>query len=169
MDRAYQVLPRQARVDLGAMEIVYICKAHNRKQIHRWTLVFSDTNRLLISDFLTSVLRHEERDNSKKSFVILLCQQHLPMAEIQLYFSTPWSDPTSPNHHCKTQTSTVCVDGRQPNCLPTWSTVNSELILFSKSSNSQDHRFWAWRHSHTSHIFYLGFIMTIVIVISFAR
>ena len=40
---------------------------------------------------------------------------------------------------------------------------------FSKSSNSQDHRFLAWRHSHTRPIFYLGFIMTIAIVISFAR
>ena len=41
--------------------------------------------------------------------------------------------------------------------------------LFSKSSNSQDHCFQAWRHSHSSPISYLGFIMTIVIVISFAH
>ena len=46
------------------------------------------------------------------------------------------------------------------------STPNSS---FSKSSNFQDHRFRAWRHSHSSLIYYLGFIMTIVIVISFAH
>ena len=40
---------------------------------------------------------------------------------------------------------------------------------FSKSSHPQDHRFRAWRHSHSSPISSLGFIMTIVIVISFAR
>ena len=41
--------------------------------------------------------------------------------------------------------------------------------LFSKSSNSQDHLFRTWRHPHSSNIPYLGFIMTMVIVISFAH
>ena len=41
---------------------------------------------------------------------------------------------------------------------------------FSKSSNSQDHLFRPWHHPHSSPIFCLGgFIMTMVIVISFAR
>ena len=49
--------------------------------------------------------------------------------------------------------------------------VQSQLPTdsFSKSSNSQDHRFQAWRHPHSSLITYLEFIMTIVIVISFAH
>ena len=70
--------------------------------------------------------------------------------------------------HSQLPTSTVCLNGRKPNCLSTWPKVNSQLT-FSKSSNSQDHRFRAWRHSHSSFISYLGFIMTIVIAISFAR
>ena len=36
-----------------------------------------------------------------------------------------------------------------------------KILIFS------DHLFWAWRHPHSSHISYLGFIMTMVIVISF--
>ena len=63
-------------------------------------------------------------------------------------------------------------------CLPQLQTTQLSAYMdksqlptdsFWKSSNSQDHRFRAWRHSHSTHISYLGFIMTIVIVISFAR
>ena len=39
----------------------------------------------------------------------------------------------------------------------------------SKSLNSLAHCFQAWYHSHSSLISYLGFIMAIVIIISFAR
>ena len=51
------------------------------------------------------------------------------------------------------------------------SIVHSQLPTdsFSKSSNSQDHHFRAWRHSHSSIISYLVFIMSIVIVLSFAH
>ena len=72
-------------------------------------------------------------------------------------------------HHGRNSTSTVCLNSREPNCLFTWSKVNSQLPFFSKSSNSQDHHFQAWRPSHSSLISYLGFIMTIVIVISFVH
>ena len=49
--------------------------------------------------------------------------------------------------------------------------IHSQLPIdsFSKSSNSLHHRLRAWRHSHSSLISYLGFIMTIVIIISFAH
>ena len=40
---------------------------------------------------------------------------------------------------------------------------------FSKSSNSRDHLFWSWRHPHSRPISCLWFIMTMVIVISFAH
>ena len=40
---------------------------------------------------------------------------------------------------------------------------------FSKSSNSQGHLFWARRHPHSSPNSRLGFIMTMLIVISFAH
>ena len=64
----------------------------------------------------------------------------LPTAWSDPKFSTPWSDP---NFNClpkwqRTQLSAYIVQ----NQLPTTS--------FSKSSNSQDHRFRAWRHSHSS-------------------
>ena len=40
---------------------------------------------------------------------------------------------------------------------------------FSKSSKFSAHLIWAWRHPHSNPISCLGFIMTIVIVISFVR
>ena len=79
-------------------------------------------------------------------------------------FTTSLSDPTS-HHHGGTPTSTVCLNGRQPNCLPTSSTVNSQLTLFQ---NLQILRTIASGHD-SRHISYLGFIMTIVIFISFAH
>ena len=64
--------------------------------------------------------------------------------------------------------NSLCHNGRDKiiSCL-----AHSQLQTdsFSKSSNSRDHRFRAWHHSHSSPIFYLRFIMTIVIVISFAH
>ena len=39
--------------------------------------------------------------------------------------------PTS-QHHGRTPTSSVCLNDRQPNCLPTWSTVNSQMTHFQK-------------------------------------
>ena len=64
------------------------------------------------------------------------------------------------------------------NCLPQWQTTQLSVYISqsqlptdysSKSSNSRDHRFWAWRHTHSSPNSYLRFIMTIVIVKSFAH
>ena len=87
---------------------------------------------------------------------------------LELNFSTSLSDPTS-HHHGSTPNF---------NCVPQWQTtqlsayiVQSQLLTdsFSKSSNSQDHRFQAWHHSHSSPISYLGFIMTIVIFIFFVH
>ena len=65
--------------------------------------------------------------------------------------------------------STLRLNGRIPNystqwhelnCLPPWSNVTSPTDSFSKSSNSQDHLFRAWRHPHSSLISCLGIIMT---------
>ena len=94
-----------------------------------------------------------------KIFSNILCKQNSQMPGRTPNFSTSWSDS---NFNClpkwqRTQLS------------PTWPKVNLPTDSFSKSSNSQDHRFLAWRHSHSRPVFYLGFIMTIVIVISFAR
>ena len=51
-----------------------------------------------------------------------------------------------------TTSSTLCLNGRELNSLPQWQKLNSQLSTdsFSKSSNSQDHLFWAWRYPHSS-------------------
>ena len=81
------------------------------------------------------------------------------------HFSPSLSDPTS-QHHSQTPTSTVCLNDRQPNCLLSWPKVNLQLSLFQ---NLQILRTIASRHDVIQPISYLGFIMTIVIVISFVR
>ena len=43
------------------------------------------------------------------------------------------------------ENSTLCPNGRELICLPAWS-----YDSFSKSSNSQEHLFRAWRHPHSS-------------------
>ena len=111
---------------------------------------------------MASVLRHEERDtiltmltipNARRilwclrslSVEIRKTQLHLSTAEIHLFASM-----------AETQLSA--------------SMVLSQLSTdsFSKSSNSQDHLFRLWCHPHSSPISCLVFIMTMVIVISFA-
>ena len=77
-----------------------------------------------------------------------------------LNFSTSWSDPNfwtslsdpTCHHHGRTPTSTVCLHGRQPNCLSTYSKVNSQLTLFQ---NLQILRTIASRHDiiHTPTLF----------------
>ena len=55
---------------------------------------------------------------------------------------------------------------RRLNSLPPWSNLN---LLFPKSSNSQDHLFWEWRHPLSGLISSLGVYYEMVIVISFAH
>ena len=59
----------------------------------------------------------------------------------------------------ETDNPTVCL--HSPQSTPNWRVF--KIFKFSA------YLFRAWRHSHSSHISYLGFIMTIVIVISFAH
>ena len=47
--------------------------------------------------------------------------------------------------------------------------ILSPTDVFFKIPKFLAHHFWAWRHSLSSHISYLGFIMTIMIVISSVR
>ena len=75
-------------------------------------------------------------------------------------------------------------NGRKLNCLPPWSNVNLQIHGRTSASghhgrNSTDvifkilkfsaHLFWTRSHSHSSLISCLGFIMAMVIVISFAH
>ena len=115
------------------------------------------------------------------------------ISRYNLNFSTPLSDPTSQHHvrtptsqhhgrtptynhgrtptynHGRTPPSTVCLNARQPNCLPAWSKVNSQLTLFQNLQILRIITSGIWHHSHSSLIFYRGFMMTIVIVRSFAH
>ena len=98
--------------------------------------------------------------NSRNSAIIF----HGPASKSQ----QPGRTPTS-HHYGRNPTSTVCHCGRQPNCLPTSFTVNSQLTLFQ---SLQILGTITSRHDviyTPAPISYLGFIMTIVIVISFAR
>ena len=149
---------------------------HRWKQIHR-QLYCSGTN-AFINFWLRFFDTRRETILKSLSYHTMLTTppnaRHISWSNFN--FSTPWSDPNfstslsdpTSHHHGRTPTSTVCHWGRQPNCLPTPSKVISQLT-FSKSSNSQDYRFWAWRHSHSSPISYRGFIMIIVIVMYFAH
>ena len=128
----------------------------------------SDTNILLLtSDFGSSTRGERQFFRVFRNHTMLTIPQHSAHLVVQSQFfnimfgpnfSQSWLDPNF-------------------NCLPQWQTTQLSVYmarnqlptdLFSKSSNSQDHRFRAWRHSHSSSISYRGFIMTIVIVISFA-
>ena len=94
--------------------------------------------------FLSSVLQHE-RDKILTMLTML-------------------SNPTNMQHILSCLRS-PSVEIRKPNYIFN----GPNPTLNSKSSSSQDHLFQAWRHPHSSRISCLGFIMTMVIVISFAR
>ena len=102
--------------------------------------------------------------NNTTTFGISRGQISISQHHVGPNFSPSWSDPSfspswsDPNFNCLPLRQT-----------PQLSVYMAKLSCFSKSSNSQDYRFRAWCHSHYSPIFYLGFIMIIVIVISFAK
>ena len=102
-------------------------------QIHRRILSFQTQMSLLTSDF--SPWRHKERDTILKS----LCWPHHNVRCI-LWCLRSENPTTSFNG----QNPTLVFYGQNP------------TLVFSKSSNSQDHLFWAWRHPHSSSISSLG-------------
>ena len=56
---------------------------------------------------------------------IIKMQLHGQTSTSQHHGRTPTSQ-----HHGQIPTSTVCLNGRQPNCLPTWPKVNSQMTVF---------------------------------------
>ena len=62
---------------------------------------------------------------------------------------------TSP-HHGRNLTSTVCLNGKTAQLSVYMAKSQLPTDSFSKSSKSQDHRFPAWRHSHSSPNFLPG-------------
>ena len=154
---------------------VYICKPQNTNT--QATPLFRYEPFI---NFLNSVVRHEERQ-FLKVFRIILCKQHV--AGIQLYVPMAGTQRSSSmvqpqNTNClvglqllniifrpQLQLSTSMADNptvclHSPKSTPNWRVFQNPQIL-SLSLR-------AWYHSHSSPISYLGFIMTIVIVISFA-
>ena len=104
---------------------------------------------------------------------ILWCLRSLSVEirKIQPYASTV-ETPTS-QHHGRTpisqhhgRTPTSQHHGRIPTSQYHGRTSTKS---FSKSSKFSAHLFRAWRHPHSSRISCRGFIMTVVIVISFAH
>ena len=142
---------------------VYICKPHNTKQIHRWTLSFQVRTVLFTSDF-GSPTRGERQ--FLKVFRIIQCWQHPNARHISwsnLNFSKPWSEPQLLNilvgpqllntmvwpptsqHPCRTTTSLH----QGQNSTSLHHGCNSTKP-FSKSSKFSAFLFGAWRHPHSS-------------------
>ena len=131
-------------------------------QKRRRTLCFSGTNRLLISDFGSST-RGERHDsyyaNNPQYLAHLVVQSQFLNIMVGPNFSNSWSDP---NFKCLPQWQTT-----QLSAYMAQSQLPTDVIF--KILNFSAHHFRAWRHSHSNPISYQGFIMTIVIVIFFAR
>ena len=117
-------------------------------QIHRWTLSFQIRTGLLISGLRCMVTRRE-RHNSLKPMLTIL---HWPYPNarrilwcLRSQFISAGRDPKN---------STTCLNDRKPNYI--FQRSNTQLPsqrstdVFSKSSNSLDHLFWAWRHQQAS-------------------
>ena len=112
------------------------------------TTVVSDMNRLLI--FYFGSWWHEERDTILTMQIPSQCVTHLVMFKISV------------GRNLKNPTTSF--NGQNPTFA---SMVWSQLTLFPNPQIPQDHLFRAWRHPHSCPIYCLGFIMTMVIVISF--
>ena len=67
---------------------------------------------------------------------------------LRYQFISAGRDPKNLTAAATVENSTLCFNGRNP------------TDVFPKSLNSQDHLFWVWRHSHSSLISCLGFIIT---------
>ena len=141
------------------------------KQRNQYTsgLKYTGTNGLLLtSEFASSTQGERQFLNVFRNCTLLTTPQNSAHLVVQSQFLNTMVglnfSPSWPEHNI--------------NCLPQWQITQLSAYMaqsqlptdsFSKSSNPQDHRFRAWCHSHSSPISYQGFIMTIVIVISFAR
>ena len=104
---------------------------------YRWTLLFQIRMVYYFHDF--SPWRHEERDTILTMLTPPQHAAHLVISKVSV-----GRDPKNPTTSFNSQNPTLA------------SVVQSQLTFFSKSSNSQDHLFWAWSHPHSSPISCLG-------------
>ena len=121
----------------------------------------SGTNGLLASDFGSSTRR--ERHNSYYA-------NHPQRAAHRVMFKISADrDPKTPSTSSTVENNPLCPNGRELNCLPAWSNLNPKLTVFQ---NPQILRTISSEHDviHTPAPFPVwGFIVTMVMVISFAR
>ena len=146
------------------------------------TLLFQVRTVLLISDF--GPWLHEERETQfLKVFANHTIWLH-PNARGTLWclkspFISTGLDSKNLTAAATVDNSNRCLNRQKLNSLPSLSNLiyadnlqkRSPIttVFFAKFSNSLDHLFRAWRHPHSTPISCLGFCMTMVIVISFAR
>ena len=104
---------------------------------------------------LVSVLRHDERDT-----ILSMLTPYPRTAHLVVFKISVGGDPKN---------STLRLSGRIPNYLPTWSNLNSQLTLFQNLRILRTISSW-YDVIYTPATFPVwGFIMTMVIVISFAH
>ena len=70
-----------------------------------------------------------------------------------------WPHPNTRLISCCLRSQFISASRDQKNSTATFN-GRSQLSVFSKSSYSQEHLFWAWRHPHSSPISCRGFIMS---------
>ena len=128
-------------------------KTHMQKQA---ILCCSNSNGLITSDFGYST-QGERHYSFHADHTIWPHKRtvHLVMPKISVG-SGPKNTTTSSILNCMTK-STICLHGPM-------STIK---LLFFKNLQISDQLFQSWRHLHSSPISSIGFIMTVVIVISF--
>ena len=108
--------------DMESMTTVHIhMQKHRRILLFRYGCIYQR---------LSSVLLHEERVKIISYHTMLTSPPTLGTSRGSISISQHhWRTPTS-QHHGRNSNSTDCHWVRQPNCLPTWSKVNSRRTLF---------------------------------------
>ena len=154
--------------------VIHANTKHNRQtQIHRRLRCSGKNVLLLASDFGSSIRGERQFLKVFWNHTMLTTLQHSAHLLVHSQFlntlvgpnfSTSWSDPYFCTSWSDPNFSPSWLDSNF-NCLPQWQTTQLSAYMaqnqlptasFSKSSNSPDHRFRAWRHSHTSTHFLSG-------------
>ena len=147
---------------LYTMRIHMQAKQYKYTSKNRWTLFCSVTNRSLISEFGSSTWGERQffkifHNHTMITTPLKFRISHGPISISQLMVGL--------------QLLTIMVR-LNFNCLPLRQTTQLSAYIvqlsFSKSSNSQDHHFWAWHHPHSSPISHRGPFMTTVTATSSA-
>ena len=138
---------------------VYICK-HRPKYNTRADSVVQVRTVLLTSDFGSST-------QGERHSILTMLTPSQRTAHLVVFKISVGRDPKNLTVAATVENSTLCPNGR--NSIVYLHGPMSTFKSLSKSPNYQDHFFPAWHHPHSRLISCLGFIMTRVIVVSFAH